>query len=135
MANGLTALDNSIYNSDFRYLNKIQKNNNFDIDKAKRKFSDLLVESGATQGKVDVKKLDGEEKKMYDQCVEMESFLWKQVLNSMKKTINKTKLIDGGQTEEMFSDFLYDEYASMMAKDAGSNISDVLFKQLSGYRT
>ena len=74
-----------------------------------------------------------EEAKLYDSCVEMESLLWKQMLNAMKKTINKTKLIDGGQTEEIFTDFLYDEYATNMAKNSNSKISETLFRQLSGY--
>jgi Rod binding domain-containing protein len=42
-------------------------------------------------------------------------------------------LIDGGQTEEIFTDFLYDEYATNMAKNSNSKISETLFRQLSGY--
>ena len=98
-----------------------------------KKFEDLLIKSGESCGKIDTNKLTKEESKLYDSCVEMESLLWKQMLNAMKKTINKTKLIDGGQTEEIFTDFLYDEYASNIAKTSNSKISETLFKQLSGY--
>lgn len=132
MVNSLTSLQSN--RSEYRYIKKFEETNNFNIDKASRKFSDLLVESGAKRGAVDTAKLDSEEKEVYERCLEMESFLWKQMLNSMKETINKHKLIDGGQTEQIFTDFLYDEYSMMMARNSNSGISDTLFKQLSGYR-
>ena len=48
----------------------------------------------------------------------------------MKKTINKYKLIDGGPAEEIFTDFLYDEYSMLCAKSS-SNLATIMFKQLS----
>ncbi len=73
-----------------------------------------------------------EDTALKDKCIEMESFLWKQVLNEMKKTINKNKLLDGGQAEDIFTDFLYDEYAMMMAKNGHSGLADTMYKQLTG---
>lgn len=138
MANQLTSLGlTSVYNSDFRSREIGMKAKEMDakaeaVRNGKRKFEDLLIKSGESCGKIDTKKLTKEETKLYDSCVEMESLLWKQMLNAMKKTINKTKLIDGGQTEEIFTDFLYDEYASNMAKSSNSKISETLFRQLYG---
>lgn len=139
MANQLTSLGlTSIYNSDFRSREIGMKSKEMEakadaVRNGSRKFEDLLIKSGESGGKIDTSKLTKEESKLYDSCVEMESLLWKQMLNAMKKTINKTKLIDGGQTEEIFTDFLYDEYASDIAKTSNSKISETLFKQLSGY--
>ncbi len=131
MANGLTSLTEN--RQEYRYLEKIKNTNNVKLDTSAKKWNDLLVKSGPATGQVDTTKLSSDEKEVYDRSVEMESFLWKQVLNSMKQTINKSKLIDGGQTEEIFTDFLYDEYSMMMAKKSGTGIADTLFKQLSGY--
>jgi len=131
MANGLTSLTEN--RQEYRYLEKIKNTNNVKLDTSAKKWNDLLVKSGQSTGQVDTTKLSSDEKEVYDRSVEMESFLWKQVLNSMKQTINKSKLIDGGQTEEIFTDFLYDEYSMMMAKKSGTGIADTLFKQLSGY--
>ncbi len=139
MANQLTSLGlTSVYNSDFRSREIGMKSKEMNakaeaVRNGNRKFEDLLIKSGESCGKIDTNKLTKEESKLYDSCVEMESLLWKQMLNAMKKTINKTKLIDGGQTEEIFTDFLYDEYASNIAKTSNSKISETLFKQLSGY--
>ena len=139
MANQLTSLGlTSIYNSDFRSREIGMKSKELDakaeaLQKGSRKFEDLLIKAGESAGKVDKAKLTKDESKLYDSCVEMESLLWKQMLNTMKKTINKTKLLDGGQTEEIFTDFLYDEYATNMAKNSNSKISETLFRQLSGY--
>ena len=139
MANQLTSLGlTSIYNSDFRSREigmkaKSLENQASARDSKPTKFSDLLIKEGVGMGNVDTNKLNSDDKKLYDSCVEMESLLWKQMLNAMKKTINKTKLIDGGQTEEMFTDFLYDEYATSMAKNSHSDISKTLFRQMSHY--
>lgn len=134
MANGLTSLNSYIAENDFRHISNMKSKFENLENKTPKTFKDLLVDKGANKGKVDPKKLDSDDKKLYNSCVEMESFLWKQVLNSMKQTINKTKLIDGGQTEEIFTDFLYDEYSTMMAKNANGNITDTLFRELSHYK-
>jgi Rod binding domain-containing protein len=72
-----------------------------------------------------------QKKKLYNTCIDMESLMWKQVLNSMKKTINKYNLVDGGQAEKIFTDFLYDEYSTMMAKNTNTKIAETIYNQLS----
>ena len=39
--------------------------------------------------------------------------------------------MDGGFSEEIFEDMLYDEYAEKMTKTAGFGIADMLYKQFS----
>ncbi|MBN2536095.1 MAG: rod-binding protein [Spirochaetales bacterium] len=68
---------------------------------------------------------------LYKACQDFEAIFIKQMLNVMKKTINKSGLIDGGFAEEVFEDMLYDEYAKKMAENAGFGLSDSLYRQLS----
>ena len=134
MSNSLTDInldyiskyDNNITNMQNKYENS-QKTN----DSA---FSKMLDNNKIKKnGEISIEKLSKKEKKLYISCVEMESLLWKIVLNSMRKTTNKYKLIDGGQAEEIFTDFLYDEYSMMMSKNTQTGLSKEMFKQLSLY--
>ncbi|OHD05368.1 MAG: hypothetical protein A2086_08550 [Spirochaetes bacterium GWD1_27_9] len=134
MANSLTSIDPSFLSQDLSNLNTLNSKIKNDNNKEGKSFKELLKEKFNPDGTVNELKLDKREKKLHDSCIDLESLLWKQVLKEMKKTINKYKLIDGGQAEEIFSDFLYDEYATMIAKNSSTRISDELFKQLSGYK-
>lgn len=66
-------------------------------------------------------------KKLYNACLDFESIFTYQIIKEMKKTINKTKLIDGGFAEEIFTDFLDQE----RARDIHLGLADMLFWQLS----
>ncbi len=127
--NSLTGLDSAYLTKELNSIQEIKTK----VENTKVNFNELLKEKLNKDGTVNRNKLDKKEEKLFNACVEMESLLWKQVLNTMKKTINKYKLLDGGQAEEIFSDFLYDEYAMLMAKNAKTRISDQLFLKLSGY--
>jgi Rod binding domain-containing protein len=99
-----------------------------------KSFKELFREKLNPDGSVNEAKLDAREKKLFDSCEDMESLLWKQVLNKMKKTTNQYRLTEESQAENVFSDFLYDEYAGMLSKNSNTRISDEMFKQLSGYK-
>ncbi len=71
------------------------------------------------------------DEKLFEACQDFEAIFIKQMLNSMKSTVNKTGLVDGGFAEEMYDDMLYDEYADKMAKTAGFGIAESLYRQLS----
>lgn len=73
------------------------------------------------------------ESELYKVCQDFEAIFIKQMLNVMRKTINKTGLLDGGFAEEVFEDMLYDEYAKKMAKNGNFGLSDSLYRQLSQY--
>lgn len=106
---------------------EISKNKNY----AKDSFHKLLNEKIKPDGTVDQSKLKGNEKKLYDACVELESFLWKQMLNAMRKTVDQYRLFDKSMAEDVFTDFLYNEYSMTLAKNAKTKISDEMFRQLS----
>jgi hypothetical protein len=68
-------------------------------------------------------------KKLMNACEELESLFLKLMLNSMKKNIQKAKFIDGGRTEEIFEDLLYDEYSKTMAKEENFGLAENIYMQ------
>ena len=71
---------------------------------------------------------------LYEQCQQFESIFVKMMLKEMKKTVDKSGLVDGGYAEEIFDDMLTDEYASAMTKSARLGLADQVYLQLSGGR-
>ena len=72
-----------------------------------------------------------EMKKLKSACDDFEAIFIKQMLDSMKKTINRSNLVKRNMGEEVFDDMLYDEYAKKMSGTAGLGIGNMMFKQLS----
>ena len=68
--------------------------------------------------------------KLYKVFQDFEAIIIKQMLNVMRKSVNKTGLMDGGMAEEIFEDMLYDEYAQNMAKSGSFGIADMIYRQL-----
>ncbi len=125
-------INDALWSKEQLNLNNLKSDIKKNVSELKdQSFENMLNEKIGKDGKVKVENLNKREKKLYDSCVEMESFLWKNVLNSMKSTINKFKLIDGGLSEEIFTDMLYDEYAMICAKSSSSNLASMMFEQLS----
>jgi Rod binding domain-containing protein len=67
---------------------------------------------------------------LYKVSQEFEAIFIKQMLNVMRKSVNKTGLMDGGMAEEIFEDMLYDEYAQKMAESGSFGIADMIYRQL-----
>jgi peptidoglycan hydrolase FlgJ len=67
---------------------------------------------------------------LYEKSLEMESYLVKMMLSSMRKTVIHA---DGDQNyaRSMYEDMLYDEYATTMTKNAGFGLADEMYLQLS----
>jgi flagellar protein FlgJ len=93
--------------------------------------SAVSTSSAATEGAHGLELPTAEHRKLFEACQDFEALFIKQMLNAMRKTINKTHLIDGGMAEEIFEDMLYDEYAKKMAKTAQFGLADMLYRQLS----
>jgi flagellar protein FlgJ len=68
--------------------------------------------------------------KLYKVSQEFEAIFIKQMLNVMRKSVNKTGLMDGGMAEEIFEDMLYDEYAQKMAESGSFGIAEMIYRQL-----
>ncbi|MBN1646865.1 MAG: rod-binding protein [Spirochaetales bacterium] len=73
----------------------------------------------------------GDNDKLKKACEDFSSIFIKQMLNSMKKTVHKSGLMDGGMAEEIFEDMLYDEYAKKIASTANLGLADMMYRQLS----
>ncbi len=72
--------------------------------------------------------------KLYEQCRELESFVIKNLLEGMRKTVQKSGLMDGGFAGDMYEDMLYDEYAASLSKTAGFGLADQAYLELKGGR-
>lgn len=73
---------------------------------------------------------DKKDPKLYEACQDFEAIFIKIMLNSMKKTVQKSGLQDGGMAEDIFEDMLYDKYAESMSRTAGLGIADMIYKQV-----
>jgi Rod binding domain-containing protein len=67
---------------------------------------------------------------LYKLCQDFEAIFIKQMLNSMRRTVEKSGLLDGGLAEEFFEDMLYDEYAKKMAANANLGLAAMIYSQL-----
>jgi len=71
--------------------------------------------------------------RLYQLCVELETFIVKNLLSTMRNTVQKTGLIDESFAGKMYEDMLYDEYAKDLTKNAGFGLAEQAYLQLSRY--
>ena len=69
--------------------------------------------------------------KLKNACADFEAIFIKQMLDSMRKTVEKTSLLSGGMAEDIFEDMLYQNYAEKMSKVGNFGLKEILYKQLS----
>jgi flagellar protein FlgJ len=67
--------------------------------------------------------------KLYEKSLELENYLVKQMLSEMRKTVMKANEDDNAK--KIYEDMLFDEYATMMTKNAGFGLADQMYLQLS----
>ena len=72
--------------------------------------------------------------KLYELCMELETFLIKNLIKGMRSTVQKSSLIDTGFAGEVYEDMLYDEYAKAYAKNANFGFAEMAYRELSGLR-
>jgi len=104
------------------------------------RFEDVLKRVQATQTKsnidsepssrssniIPIDKTD----RLYELCLELETFLVKNLLSSMRSTVQKSGLINEGFAGKMYEDMLYDEYAKDFTKNAGFGLAEQAYRQL-----
>ena len=74
---------------------------------------------------------DSEKEKLRLLAGEFTSILLKQMFKSMRNTIFKSELLDGGFAEEIFTDMLDEEISKKGASQQGfNNLSRILYEQL-----
>jgi peptidoglycan hydrolase FlgJ len=73
------------------------------------------------------------DRKLKKACKDFEAVLTYQVLSTMRKTVGKSGLLDGGQGEEIFQS-LFDMQISKDMSDFGPNsLARLLYDQLKGH--
>jgi flagellar protein FlgJ len=65
--------------------------------------------------------------------MELETFLIKNLIKSMRSTVQKTGLIDTGFAGEVYEDMLYDEYAKTFSKNANLGFAEMAYRDLRGF--
>jgi flagellar protein FlgJ len=71
-----------------------------------------------------------DEQKLREACRDFESIFVKQLLDGMRKTIQKSDLLNGGLTEEIYEDMLYTEYAKDISRNSSLGLAELLYNQL-----
>jgi flagellar protein FlgJ len=81
-----------------------------------------------------IRKDQGIDTKLYEQCEALETFLIKNMLSQMRKTVMKADLVDTGFAGEVYEDMLWDEYAKEYTKKAQLGLAKLAYLELSGQR-
>ncbi len=64
-------------------------------------------------------------------CREFEALFMEQVLKSMRRTIMKSGLFDGGVQQDIYQDLFAQQVARALAQGKGTGIGEMLYQQLS----
>ena len=70
---------------------------------------------------------------LFQLCLELETFLVKNLLTSMRNTVEKSGFIDDSFAGKMYEDMLWDEYAKDFTKNAGFGMAEQAYRQLRNY--
>ncbi|MDR1318184.1 MAG: rod-binding protein [Treponema sp.] len=111
-----------------RYSDKVNGAKNF--AETLENLPEKGPESGASRKAPYIDKTD----KLYEQCLELETFLVKTLINSMRNTIQKSGLVDEGYAGKVYEDMLYDEYSRDFTKNAGFGLAEQAYLELTGRR-
>jgi flagellar protein FlgJ len=71
---------------------------------------------------------------LFELCLELETFLVKNLVSGMRNTIEKSNLIDTGFAGKIYEDMLFDEYAGKIARNAGFGLAEMAYMELTGQR-
>ena len=74
-----------------------------------------------------------EKKRLRQVSEDFEALMINQMLKEMRKTVDKSGLIDGGMAEQIFEDMLYDEYAKEFSKTKTFGLADIIYNQMEKY--
>jgi len=91
-----------------------------------------LAQWNASQVRLDLPDTD-DRSRLEAVAKEFESLFAKQMLDSMRDTLNsEDDMLNGGMAQDIFDDMLYDEYARMMANTGSLGIADMIVDQFQG---
>ena len=90
----------------------------------------MTVTGTAPLGPSQVRPTVDRSSELYKACLDFEAIFIKQMLNVMRKSVQKEGLLDGGLSEDIFEDMLYDEYAQKMAQTAQFGLAETMYLQI-----
>jgi flagellar protein FlgJ len=98
-------------------------------------FADALKRASAANSDTTVQRRPVESDidkndKLYQLCLELETFLVKNLLTSMRNTVQKSGLIEDSFAGKMYEDMLYDEYAKEFTRHASFGLAEQAYRQL-----
>ena len=98
-------------------------------------FGEILKKAQQAQTKTESPLNNGIDKtsKLYELCVELETFLIKNLIKSMRNTVQKSDLVDTGFAGGIYEDMLYDEYAKVYARNANFGFAEMAYRELASY--
>jgi flagellar protein FlgJ len=108
----------------------VQNQNDFSRLLEKAKGARNTEEKSLTDGRRAMGKDIDKDDRLYQLCLELETFLVKNLLTGMRNTVQKSGLIDEGFAGKMYEDMLYDEYAKDFTKNAGFGLAEAAYRQL-----
>ena len=85
------------------------------------------IETNKAAPKVD------KEDRLYQLCLELETFIVKNMISGMRNTVQKSGLVEEGFAGQMYEDMLYDEYAKNLTKNANFGLAEQAYLQLKRY--
>ena len=74
------------------------------------------------------------DEKLFQLCLDLETFLVKNLLNSMRSTIQRSGLIEQSFAGKIYEDMLFDEHARNFTRNAGFGLAKQAYLQLTGRR-
>lgn len=107
------------------------------LENTKKQYSNakFSIEEPAENNNTAVSKYDKEfeRNRLRKVSEDFEALMINQMLKEMRKTVDKSGLIDGGMAEQIFEDMLYDEYAKEFSKTKTFGLADIIYNQMEKY--
>ena len=103
---------------------RVNSQNNFDDILRRASEAGAAAQNRSGQAGID------RDSQLFQLCLELETFLVKNLLNSMRNTIQKTGLIDDSFAGKMYEDMLWDEKAKDFTRNAGFGLAEQAYRQL-----
>ena len=131
LSNGSNAIDSAVLQNE-DYTQGFYGAFTSDSDKSARPQG-FAANSKTSSGKTPVIDKTSE---LYAQSMEMENYMVKMMLSSMRNTVQKTCLAgkDNEYARKMYDDMMYDNMAESITKNASLGLADQIYIELSGQR-
>ena len=127
----------SVYMDNFRISSSAVSAGNYAAGSGSENFEQLLKRAASSSSSSSIvaetrslnEPIDKNDQ-LYQLCLELETFLVKNLLNGMRNTVQKSGLIEESFAGKMYEDMLYNEYAKDFTKNASFGLAEQAYRQL-----